>query len=73
MNRDRLAGICMQLKGRVRENWGRLNLDPVSAAAGSRDRLIGRIQERRGIVKEATERDLNEFLARHRNWWDLSS
>ena len=73
MNRDRLAGICMQFKGQLREHWGRISIDPLTAAAGRRDRLAGRIQEQRGIVKEATERELRDFLARNRNWRRLSS
>jgi uncharacterized protein YjbJ (UPF0337 family) len=69
MNRDQLAGICTQFKGRLRE----LSIDPLTAAAGRRDRLAGRIQEQRGIAKEETERELKGFLARNRNWRDLSS
>ena len=72
MNRDRLAGICLQFKGQIRENWGRLRVDPLSAAAGTRDRLAGQTREQRGIVKDATERELRDFLARNRNWQNLS-
>ena len=73
MNRDRLEGICMQFRGQLREHWGRLSIDPLSTVAGTRDRLAGRIREQRGIVKEATERQLKEFLERNRNWRHLSS
>ena len=69
MNRDQVAGICMQLKGRLRE----LSIDPLIAAAGRRDRLAGRIQQQRGIAKSETERELKDFLARNRNWRSLSS
>lgn len=72
MNRDRWAGICKQFKGRLREHWGALTGDPQGAAAGTRDRLAGRIQEQRGIVKEASERELRDFQTRNRGWRDLS-
>lgn len=72
MNRDRWAGICTQFMGRLRERWGTLTGDPLSAAAGTRDRLAGRIQEQRGIVKEASELELRDFQARNRDWRDLS-
>lgn len=72
MNRDRLSGICTQFKGGLKEGWGRVRGDPTSILAGKRDRLAGRILEQRGIVKEATERDLNDFLCRNRNWRQLS-
>lgn len=73
MGRDRMAGICVQFKGRLKECWGILRDDPVISAAGRRDRIAGRIQAQRGFAKEKTERALKEFLARNRNWQDLSS
>lgn len=73
MGRDRLAGVCVQVKGRLKECWGILSADPMIAAAGRRDRIAGRIQEQRGFAKERTDRALKEFLARNRNWQDLSS
>jgi uncharacterized protein YjbJ (UPF0337 family) len=73
MGRDRLVGVCMQYQGQLKEYWGTLRVDPMLAAAGRRDRIAGRIQEQRGIANENTERALKDFLARHRNWQDLSS
>ena len=73
MGRDRLAGICVQFKGRLKEHWGILSADPMIAAAGRRDRIAGRIQEQRGYAQERTDRALKDFLARNRNWQDLSS
>jgi uncharacterized protein YjbJ (UPF0337 family) len=73
MNRDRLTGICTQFKGRLKETWGILSVDPLIAAAGRRDQRAGWIQEQRGIGKEETDRALKDFVARNRNWRDLSS
>jgi len=73
MGRDRVAGICVQFKGRLKECWGILSVDPMISAAGRRDRIAGRIQEQRAVAKEETERALRDFLARNRNWQDLSS
>lgn len=72
MNQDRLYGIWKQFRGTVKEHWGRLTDDPRTVAAGSRDRLFGSIQERRGISKQEADRQLEEFIGRHRNWRDLS-
>ncbi len=73
MGRDRMAGVCVQFKGRLKECWGILSADPMIAAAGRRDRIAGRIQEQRGVAQERTERALKDFHARNRNWQDLSS
>lgn len=72
MNRDRLYGICIQLRGTVKQQWGALAGDPLAVAAGTRDRLFGSIQERRGISKRESELQLEDFMIRNRNWWDLS-
>lgn len=72
MNRDRVEGSCRQIGGRLKEAWGRLNHDPVIVAAGRRDRLAGRVQERRGISRQLSDRQLDDFMRRNRNWWNLT-
>jgi uncharacterized protein YjbJ (UPF0337 family) len=72
MNRNRLHGIWKQLRGKVKEQWGTLTDDPLTVAAGTRDRLDGRIQERRGILRQQADRQLKDFRHRNRDWGDLS-
>ena len=52
MNRDRMEGNWKQLKGKVREQWGKLTDDELDQIAGKRDQLIGRIQESYGIERD---------------------
>src|SRR5690606_26560402 len=52
-----------QLKGNIKEQWGKLTDDDLAAAEGNYDQLIGRIQERYGYSREESERRLNDFLA----------
>ena len=72
MNRDRFRGIWKQFSGKVKERWGRLTDDPLALAAGTRDRLAGRIQEQHGLSKQEADRQLEDFMTRNRNWCDLS-
>lgn len=72
MNHDRFEGICRQLGGALREQWGTLAGDPLAVTAGRRMRRAGRIQEQRGLARRDADRQLAEFLSRHRNWRDLS-
>lgn len=72
MNWDRVAGICRQFKGRMGERWASVSGNPRIASAGTRDRLAGEAQVRRGIVRETSERELSEFYARNRDWRNLS-
>ncbi len=62
MNRDILQGNWKQLKGNIKEQWGKLTDDDMAAAEGNYDQLVGRIQERYGYSREETERRVNDFL-----------
>jgi uncharacterized protein YjbJ (UPF0337 family) len=65
MNFEQLEGKWKQVKGNVRERWGRLTDDDLEQIAGKREQLVGRIQERYGIMKEAAEAQVNEFMKTH--------
>ena len=64
MNWDQIAGNWKQLTGSARAQWGKLTDDDVTQAAGERDKLVGRVQERYGIAKEAAERQVDDWVAR---------
>jgi uncharacterized protein YjbJ (UPF0337 family) len=60
MNWDQVAGNWKQLKGTVREKWGKLTDDDLDVVAGKRDQLLGKIQERYGITKEEAEKEFKQ-------------
>ena len=64
MNWDQVAGNWKQMMGKAKEQWGRLTDDDLALIDGKRDQLVGRIQERYGIEKEAAERQLREWERR---------
>jgi len=61
MNWDRIEGKWKQSVGKVKEQWGKLTDDDINVIAGRRDQLVGKIQERYGIAKEAAEKQVEEF------------
>ena len=61
MNEDTLKGQWHQLKGEVREQWGKLTDDDLDQIQGRTEQLIGRIQERYGIARDEAERQLDEW------------
>jgi uncharacterized protein YjbJ (UPF0337 family) len=65
MNTDQVKGNWLQLKGKIKEEWGNLTDDDLTAAEGKLDSLAGRVQERYGIAKEEAEKRVNEFLKRN--------
>jgi uncharacterized protein YjbJ (UPF0337 family) len=65
MNQDRLAGNWKQVKGKLKEHWGKLTDDDLDVIAGRRDQLLGRIQQRHGIAKEEAQRQVESFERRN--------
>jgi uncharacterized protein YjbJ (UPF0337 family) len=61
MNWDHIQGSWKQLKGKVKEKWGKLTDDDLTAIAGKRDQLAGRLRQRYGFAKEQAEKELDEF------------
>ena len=61
MDWTRVEGNWKQMKGRVKERWGRLTDDDLTAIAGRRDQLEGMIQERYGYAKERTRNEIEDW------------
>ncbi len=61
MNWDQIAGNWKQIKGVVREKWGKLTDDDVDVIAGRRDILLSKIQEKHGIAREEAEKQLKAW------------
>lgn len=64
MNTDIIKGKWKQLNGRIKQQWGDLTDDDLTAAEGSREYLAGRIQERYGIARDAAMDQVRDFEKR---------
>ena len=62
MNTDELQGKWKQMKGSIKERWGKLTDDDVTMIDGQSDQLIGRIQERYGIAKAEAQKQVDEWM-----------
>jgi uncharacterized protein YjbJ (UPF0337 family) len=67
MDWNRVEGNCKQVKGKVKEQWGNLTDDDLTAIDGKRDQLEGKIQERYGIAKDQARTQIDDW-ARRQNW-----
>ena len=61
MNRDTLNGQWTQLKGSVREKWGKLTNDDIDQIQGKAEQLVGKIQERYGIARDEAQRQVDSW------------
>lgn len=61
MNSDQFEGKWKQLKGSVKQRWGKLTDDDITTMSGKKDELVGKIQERYGITKEQAQKEADEW------------
>lgn len=61
MNTDRTEGKWKQMKGAIKEKWGKLTDDDMTVIEGNKDQLVGRVQERYGIAKDEAQKQVDEW------------
>jgi uncharacterized protein YjbJ (UPF0337 family) len=61
MDWNRVEGNWKQLKGKVKEQWGRLTDDDLDVINGNRDQLEGLIQERYGYAKDQARTEIDNW------------
>jgi uncharacterized protein YjbJ (UPF0337 family) len=61
MNWDTIEGNWKQVKGKAREQWGKLTDSDWDQIAGKKDQLVGRIQERYGISKDEAQKQADAW------------
>lgn len=64
MNWDVVQGKWKQFSGSAKEKWGELTDDDLDVAAGKKDQLVGKIQERYGISKDEAERQVDDWSSK---------
>jgi uncharacterized protein YjbJ (UPF0337 family) len=62
MNWDQVAGKWKQYKGQAKEKWGKMTDDDLEVIDGRRQQLVGKIQERYGLARDAAESQADEFV-----------
>jgi uncharacterized protein YjbJ (UPF0337 family) len=69
MDWNRVEGNWKQLRGRAKQQWGKLTDDDLTAAAGRREELAGKIQERYGVAREAAQKQVDEWVRKADDTW----
>ena len=64
MNKDIFEGRWKEMRGQVKEWWGKLTDDDLLAIEGRRDQLIGKIQTRYGISESEAEAQVSTWEQR---------
>ncbi len=61
MNHDRVEGKFEQLRGKIKEMWGRLSDDDIALMDGKREQFFGKLQSMYGLNKEEAEKRFKEL------------
>ena len=61
MKADQVAGNWKQLKGKLKEKWGKLTDDDLTVLEGRAEQLAGILQKRYGYAKEQAEKEAENF------------
>ena len=65
MNEDIVKGNWKEIKGKLKQQWGKLADDDLLQAQGSNDELVGKLQKAYGYKKEQAQVEIDAFLKKH--------
>ncbi len=61
MDWNRVEGSWKQVKGTVKEKWGKLTDDDLDVINGRREQLEGKLQERYGFAKDQIGKEVDAW------------
>lgn len=67
MNSDIIQGNWKEVKGKIKQKWGKINDDEITKMKGSYEELAGKIQTAYGYKKEKSREEIDSFIKAH-NW-----
>jgi uncharacterized protein YjbJ (UPF0337 family) len=70
MNTDTVQGKWKQMKGALKQRWGKLTDDDLTTLSGKKDELIGKLQERYGYTREQAVMEADDWATKSSYAWD---
>jgi uncharacterized protein YjbJ (UPF0337 family) len=64
MNKDQLSGRWKEIRGQIKQQWGKLTDDDMDRIDGKREELVGRIQRAYGKSRDEADREVESFFSR---------
>ena len=63
MNKDIFEGKWKEMRGQLKEWWGKLTDDELEQANGNAEQIVGLLQQKYGYTREQAEKEFNRRLA----------
>lgn len=65
MNKDIIKGNWKQIKGLLKQHWGKFTDDEIIQMQGSSEELEGYLQKKYGYQKDQAKNEIQNFLDRN--------
>jgi uncharacterized protein YjbJ (UPF0337 family) len=59
----RIEGNWKEFRGQVKEKWGKITDDDLTAINGKRDQLEGRLQQRYGLARDQARNNIDSWFS----------
>jgi uncharacterized protein YjbJ (UPF0337 family) len=66
MKKDILKGKWKEMKGAIKEKWGKLTDDDFTEMEGKEEKLLGILQKRYGYTEDKAKKEYNDFIDRYK-------
>lgn len=66
MKKDVLKGKWKEMKGAIKEKWGKLTEDDLTEMEGKEEKLSGLLQKRYGYTEDKAKKEYNDFIDRYK-------
>jgi len=66
MNKDIIKGNWKEVKGKLKQQWGKLTDDTISKMSGTYDELEGHLQKAYGYERDQAKKEIEQFVKLNR-------
>ena len=66
MKKDILKGKWKEMKGAIKEKWGKFTEDDLTEMEGKEEKLLGILQKRYGYTEDKARKEYNDFIDRYK-------
>jgi uncharacterized protein YjbJ (UPF0337 family) len=66
MNKDIIKGHWHEIKGNLKQQWGKLTDDQITQMQGSYEELEGALQKSYGYQKDQAKKEIEAFIDRNK-------
>jgi uncharacterized protein YjbJ (UPF0337 family) len=67
VKKDILKGKWKEMKGAIKEKWGKFTEDDLTEMEGKEEKFLGLLQKRYGYTEDKARKEYNDFIDRYKD------